>query len=125
DLSYPDYNFGDFLPQLVDVTASFQGRRIGVPFDIPIFIMMYRKDIFDQLKLKVPTTMAEYMQTVKAIHEAKSGQGVMGTVGSGRAVTTRCSVTRRRGYGRMAGSTSRPTTAQTTSPTPTARAWNT
>lgn len=81
DLAYPDYNFDDFLPQLVDVTASFQGKKIGVPFDIPIFIMMYRKDIFDELKLKVPTTMTEYMDTVKAIHEAKSGAGVMGTVG--------------------------------------------
>src|SRR5262249_23869304 len=45
DLSYPAYNFADFLPQLVYVTASIQGKKIGVPFDIPIFIMMYRKDI--------------------------------------------------------------------------------
>jgi multiple sugar transport system substrate-binding protein len=80
-LAYPDYNFADFLPQLVDVTASYRGKKIGVPFDIPIFIMMYRKDIFDQLKLPVPTTMTEYLNTVKAIHEAKSGQGIMGTVG--------------------------------------------
>ncbi len=81
DLAYPDYNFDDFLPQLVDVTASYGGKKIGVPFDIPIFIMMYRKDIFDELKLAVPKTMAEYMNTVKAINEAKSGQGIYGTVG--------------------------------------------
>lgn len=81
DLAYPDYNFGDFLPQLVRDIASYKGTKIGVPFDIPIFIMMYRKDIFDELKLKVPTTMQEYMDVVKAIHEAKSGEGIMGTVG--------------------------------------------
>jgi multiple sugar transport system substrate-binding protein len=81
DLAYPDYNFADFMPQLVQNIASYQGKKIGVPFDIPIFIMMYRKDIFDELKLKVPTTMTEYMDTVKAIHEAKSGEGIMGTVG--------------------------------------------
>ncbi len=81
DLAYPDYNFDDFMPQLVQNIASYQGKKIGVPFDIPIFIMMYRKDIFDELKLKVPTTMTEYMDTVRAIYEAKSGEGIMGTVG--------------------------------------------
>jgi multiple sugar transport system substrate-binding protein len=81
DLAYPDYKFDDFLPQLVRDIASYKGTKIGVPFDIPIFIMMYRKDIFDELKLSVPTTMQEYMDVVKAIHEAKSGQGIMGTVG--------------------------------------------
>jgi multiple sugar transport system substrate-binding protein len=81
DLAYPEYNFSDFLPQLVDATASYRGEIVGVPFDIPIFIMMYRKDIFDQLKLDVPRTMTQYMETVKAIHEAKIGQGIYGTVG--------------------------------------------
>ncbi len=81
DLAYPDYDFGDFLPQLVDATASHGGRIIGVPFDIPIFIMMYRKDIFDELKLTVPKTMAEYLQVVRTIDEAKRGTGVRGTVG--------------------------------------------
>lgn len=81
DLAYPDYDFDDFLPQLVDKIASHGGKRVGVPFDIPIFIMMYRKDIFDELRLAVPKTMAGYMSAVKTIHEAKRGQGVCGTVG--------------------------------------------
>jgi multiple sugar transport system substrate-binding protein len=81
DLAYPDYNFDDFMPQLVDATASYRGEIIGVPFDIPIFILMYRKDIFDELRLKVPTTMTDYLNTVRAIHEAKRGQGIYGTVG--------------------------------------------
>ena len=81
DLAYPDYNFHDFMPQLVDKTASHGGKKVGVPFDIPIFIMMYRKDIFDELKLAVPRTMTEYRNAVKAIHDAKSRQGIYGTVG--------------------------------------------
>jgi len=81
DFAYPGYDFDDFLPQLVENIASHDGKRIGVPFDIPIFIMMYRKDIFEELKLAVPKTMAEYMSTVKAIQEAKRGRGVFGTVG--------------------------------------------
>src|SRR4051794_19682013 len=81
DLAYPDYQFNDFIPQLVDATASYRGQVVGVPFDIPIFIMMYRKDIFDRLSLRVPKTMSEYLNTVKAIHESLRGQGVYGTAG--------------------------------------------
>lgn len=84
DLAYPGYDFGDFLPQLVEGTASHGGRIVGVPFDIPIFIMMYRKDILDELRLKVPKTMAEYLDTVRAIDAAKRGQGIHGTVGQWR-----------------------------------------
>jgi len=81
ELAYPGYDFGDFLPQLVEGTASHGGRIIGVPFDIPIFIMMYRKDILAELRLEVPKTMGEYLDTVRAIDAAKRGQGIHGTVG--------------------------------------------
>lgn len=81
DLAYPDYDFADFLPQLVDSTASYRDAIVGVPFDIPIFIMMYRKDIFDELRLAVPKTMTDYLSAVKAIHEAKSARGIYGTAG--------------------------------------------
>ena len=81
DLAYPGYDFDDFLPELIDKTASYRGRRLGVPFDIPIFIMMYRRDIFDELGLAVPETMAGYMSVVKTIDDAMRGRGVYGTVG--------------------------------------------
>ncbi|MCU0493376.1 MAG: extracellular solute-binding protein [Chloroflexaceae bacterium] len=86
NLNYPNYNIDDFLKPLMDYIGSYKGRLVGLPYDIPIFIMMYRKDIMDQLKLQVPTTMDEYLNVVKAIHEAKipvtGGQGtVAGTVG--------------------------------------------
>jgi multiple sugar transport system substrate-binding protein len=81
DLAYPGYDFDDFLPELVEKTASYGGRRVGVPFDIPIFIMMYRKDVFDELRLPVPSTMSEYMNVVRTIHQAMRGRGMYGTVG--------------------------------------------
>jgi multiple sugar transport system substrate-binding protein len=85
DLAFPNYNFDDFLQPLVDYTASYQGRLVGLPYDIPIFIMMYRKDVFDKLQLKVPTTMQEYMDVVKAINEGglknDDGTQIYGTVG--------------------------------------------
>ena len=81
NLAYPDYNFDDFLPQLVEATATYRDSIVGIPYDIPIFIMMYRKDIFDELRLTVPRTMSDYLNVVKTIDEAKRGQGIYGTVG--------------------------------------------
>jgi multiple sugar transport system substrate-binding protein len=81
DLAYPEYRFDDFLPQLVDATAGVNGSVIGIPFDIPIFIMMYRRDIFEELRLSVPKTLAEYLDAVRTIHEAKHREGIFGTAG--------------------------------------------
>ena len=81
DLAYPGYDFPDFLPQLVDATASYDGQIVGIPFDIPIFIMMYRRDILESLQLAVPTTMHDYLEVVRAIDAAKRGAGIHGTCG--------------------------------------------
>jgi multiple sugar transport system substrate-binding protein len=51
-----------------------------LPYDIPIFITMYRKDVFDELGLKPPTTWQEYMDAAKAINEAKAPT-MYGTLG--------------------------------------------
>ena len=81
EFAYPDYDFDDFLPQLVEATASYTGRIVGVPFDIPIFIMLFRRDILDDLGLAVPTTMEDYLDVVRAIDESRRGSGVRGTAG--------------------------------------------
>jgi len=72
ELAYPDYNFEDILPPLVEHLASYKGRLAAIPYDIPILIMMYRKDIFDELSLLVPKTLEEYMTVIRAIHAAKA-----------------------------------------------------
>ena len=54
------------------------GAQMGVPFDIPIAILMYRKDLYDKHGLEVPTTMDAFMETTKALHEAESGNGISG-----------------------------------------------
>ncbi len=81
ELAMPGYDFADFSKPLVDGICMYGDQMIGVPFDIPIFITMYRKDLFDKHGLKVPTTMDEYMQVVKALDEAERKNGIFGTTG--------------------------------------------
>jgi multiple sugar transport system substrate-binding protein len=80
DLAMPNYNFDDFLKPLVDGISMYQDTMVGVPYDIPIFIMMYRRDIYEELGLKVPTTLPDYLANAQAIQQAKAPD-VYGTTG--------------------------------------------
>jgi len=80
DLAMPDYDWDDFLASLVDGISMYRGHMVGVPFDIPIFIMFYRRDLFEELGLGVPTTLDEYMAVAQAIQEARAPE-VFGTTG--------------------------------------------
>ncbi len=71
ELNMPEFDFADFVPELVPAISEYNGILVGMPYDIPIFIFSYRKDVFEQLKLKVPTTMPEFLAAAKAIFEAK------------------------------------------------------
>ncbi|MEM4644075.1 MAG: sugar ABC transporter substrate-binding protein [Candidatus Methanomethylicaceae archaeon] len=94
DLLYPDYNFDDFLPPLVENIAMYKGKLGALPYDIPIFITMYRKDVFEELGLKPPTTFQEYMECAKAINEAKA-PNMYGTVAQWKSghYSLECSMT--------------------------------
>ena len=70
---------GDFSKPLVDGLALIDGKWVGIPFDIPIFITMYRKDILEKHGIKVPTTYDEFTAAVKAITEAEKANGIFGT----------------------------------------------
>jgi multiple sugar transport system substrate-binding protein len=81
NIALPDFDWDDFSKPLVQGISTYKDKLIGVPFDIPIFILMYRQDLFDKHGLKVPTTMDEYMNVVKALDEAERGNGIYGTTG--------------------------------------------
>lgn len=81
DLAMPDFDFDDFSQPLVQGISMYQDKQIGVPFDIPIFILMYRRDLFEKHKIDVPTTMDAYMQAARTINEAEKANGVFGTTG--------------------------------------------
>lgn len=79
DLRMPNYDWDDFLKPLVDNIAMYKGKMVGIVCDIPIFIMMYRKDIFERLGLPVPTTLAQYLDVVKEAN--RLAPETYGTVG--------------------------------------------
>ncbi len=78
ELAMPDFDWNDFSKPLVDGIAMYNGKMVGIPFDIPIFILMYRQDILDKHGIKVPTDVTEYLAAVKAITEAEKGNGIYG-----------------------------------------------
>lgn len=79
DLAMPGFDFDDFSKPLVDGLAVYEGKWAGIPFDIPIFITMYRKDILEKHKIAPPTTVDEFTAAVKMITEAEKANGMYGT----------------------------------------------
>jgi multiple sugar transport system substrate-binding protein len=79
ELAMPDFDFGDFSRPLVEGVSMVNGKWVGIPYDIPIFILMYRKDLLDKHGISVPTTYPGFTNAVKAITEAEKANGVFGT----------------------------------------------
>jgi len=79
ELAMPDFDWDDFSKPLVDGEALVNGEWMGIPFDIPIFTLMYRKDILEKHKIAVPTTYEDYLAAARQITEAEKGNGIFGT----------------------------------------------
>src|SRR3954453_8332033 len=79
ELAMPGFDFPDFCRPLVEDQASVDGKWVGIPFDIPIFILMYRKDLLDKHGIKIPTTYPEFTSAVKVITETEKANGIFGT----------------------------------------------
>jgi multiple sugar transport system substrate-binding protein len=80
ELAMPGWAVEDFLPALTDGIARYEDRLVGVPYDIPIFIMMYRKDIYEQMGFEAPKTLEEYYEQAKAITD-EMGPDLYGATG--------------------------------------------
>ena len=70
----PDFDWDDFSKPLVDGIAMYDGKQCGIPFDIPIFILMYRKDLFEKHQIKVPKDLDELPQGGAGNHRGGEGQ---------------------------------------------------
>lgn len=94
DLAYPGYNFDDFLQPLIKHVASYNGKLAALPFDIPIFMTIYRKDLFEELGLNPPGDLDAYMEVVQAINDAKA-PGIYGTTAGWKSgnYSLECSMT--------------------------------
>ena len=79
DLAMPNFNFDDFSKPLVEGLAAYNGKWAGIPFDIPIMILMYRQDLLEKHKIAVPTTYEDFLTAAKAIGEAEKANGIYGT----------------------------------------------
>ncbi|MGQ0564677.1 MAG: ABC transporter substrate-binding protein [Gemmobacter sp.] len=79
DLAMPDFDFDDFSKPLVEGISKIGDRWVGIPFDIPIFTFMYRRDILEKHGIAVPKTYDEFTAAVKLITEAEKANGMYGT----------------------------------------------
>lgn len=83
DLAYPHWDFEDILAPLLEKTATYGGRLIGIPYDITIFIAMYRRDIFDKLGLRPPEDLDAWLEVCREIDKAMAPR-VRGTTAQWR-----------------------------------------
>jgi multiple sugar transport system substrate-binding protein len=79
DLAMPGFDWDDFSKPLVDGLAKYQDKWVGIPFDIPIFILMYRKDLLEKHNIKVPANYEDFAAAAHAIFDAEKANGVFGT----------------------------------------------
>ncbi|WLQ35197.1 extracellular solute-binding protein [Streptomyces castrisilvae] len=63
------YDLRDIDPKLM-ATHQYKGKQYGLPTYWSVNHLVYRKDIFDKLGLKPPTTFAELRATGKKIEES-------------------------------------------------------
>jgi multiple sugar transport system substrate-binding protein len=79
-LTPSDYNWKDFGASGTWWTTWDDGTILATPGSLGLFSLMYRKDLYAEKGLKVPTTLDELQAAVKATHRAP---GVYGFVGRG------------------------------------------
>jgi multiple sugar transport system substrate-binding protein len=71
--------------------STVDGKQIGVVINAETSLLSFRKDLFDQLKVKVPTTMKELEETAKFFHGKEvDGKKMVGITlrGKGAAATS-------------------------------------
>ncbi|WP_164520428.1 ABC transporter substrate-binding protein [Specibacter cremeus] len=69
---YKDKYKLDALSSQMREAMSYNGKLYGLPMQAQMFILAYRKDVFDKLGLKPPTTFAEMIAAAQTI-QAQGG----------------------------------------------------
>ena len=62
-----DYDWNDFLSKTRDA-MTIEGKLVGPPIQVENVSLIYRKDLFQKFKVKVPTTLDELEAAAKALN---------------------------------------------------------
>ena len=65
----PQYGLDKLNPVMMK-GMSYDGKQYGLPMQAQMYVMAYRKDVFDKLGLKPPTTFAEMRDAAAKIQQA-------------------------------------------------------
>ncbi len=68
-------DYDDILPGIREEIEK-DGKIVGLPFNKSTEVFWYNKDLFDELKLEVPTTFEQLKEVSKKIYEEKGIPGV-------------------------------------------------
>lgn len=66
------YDAADFVPKYLS-TLSYEDQLYGVPVYGESTFLMYRKDLFEELGIEVPTTFEELEAAAKTVYESTGG----------------------------------------------------
>lgn len=77
----PDYNFDDFLPGTVQF-ETIQDWLIGIPIQLEVEMLFYRKDLLEAAGLSAPKTLDELQAAAEKLHNPDGG--VFGFASRGR-----------------------------------------
>jgi hypothetical protein len=79
DLAMPGFDWDDFSKPLVEGLAKYEGKMVGVPFDIPIFILMYRQDIWRSTGSRCRPTTPSSPRRSRRSPQAEKANNMFGT----------------------------------------------
>jgi multiple sugar transport system substrate-binding protein len=71
-LTSPDYDYNDIFPK---VRAVVEGKTIGITTSMNPMVFVYRKDLFEKFKVKVPTNWKELEEAAKKLTLDTDGDG--------------------------------------------------
>ena len=81
------FNINDFNKSVLDLVGTYQGKLYALPYMYFPHVMVYRKDLLDQIGASVPENFDEYLAVVKKLNALPNmhGTSVIGLRGGAGA----------------------------------------
>ncbi len=80
--NYPGIQWNDILPFYRNVSALYNGKIYGIPFDGDMLFVYYRSDLFAKYNMQPPKTWDEYLSDAKFFNGKPLGPGGSALYGS-------------------------------------------